>query len=169
VFTFDFATATPERQEVELKLPALAGGAAGAVLFWFDLQLDAECRLSCEPGNGSSLHWRQGMQFLQEARVDASMTLPLIAKHDGMQLSFKWQTDAMPPEAFARVPVFDPRAVAAAAALDRQTLEMLHHCRVNAGSHADVADLAMRFALDPARHGIDPGVARRFAAAFLDT
>ena len=167
VFAFDFATATPVPQEVELRLPIIASGAAGAILFWFDVQLDAESCLSNRPGSGSSLHWRQGIQFLQEAQVDTSMTLPLVARHDGSSLTFKWQPGAVQAEHFSRIPVFDPRVVASAIALDRQTLEIHHHCRQNPTMCADVAELALRFAVDPALHDIDPGVARRFAKTFL--
>ena len=42
LFDFDFATAGPEPQELEIEPVATADGTASALLFWFDLRLDGD-------------------------------------------------------------------------------------------------------------------------------
>jgi type III protein arginine methyltransferase len=171
IFSFNFATAVPTAQERELRIPALGNGIAGAMLFWFDLQLDETLWLSNGPGNGpgadSRLHWKQGLQFLPEVQVHSAMQLPLIARHDGSSLTFRWKQDEVPKETLSRLPRFDPRSVAAASELEQQTRGLLQHCAQNAAEYAQVARLAQRFAIDPAAHDLDPVIAQRFVATFF--
>ncbi len=167
VFAFDFATADPTPQEREFALPALADGAAGAVLFWFDLRLDAGRTLSNAPGDAGGAHWKQGLQWLPEARVAEASTLPLVARHNGSSLKFQWKQDALPAEAFSKLPLFDPRWLAATGELEHRTRGLLQHCMQHPTEYAKVAEVAKRFAIAPAAHGIDPAIAQRFFSAFL--
>lgn len=167
VFAFDFASADPAPQEREFALPAIAEGAAGAVLFWFDLRIDAERTLSNAPDAVRPARWKQGLQWLPEARADAGGAWPLIAKHNGSSLKFQWKQGALPAEAFSKLPLFDPRWLAATTELEHRTQGLLQHCLQHPAEYAKVAELAKRFAIEPAAHGIDPAIAQRFAATFL--
>jgi len=167
IFSFDFASATPTPEEKELVVPAVADGTVGAILFWFDLQLDETLWLSNAPTAQNQLHWKQGLQFLPEVHVNASMRLCLKAKHNGSGLTFQWKQDTLPKEALSKLPRFDPRSLAATRELEQQTRGLLQHCMQNAGEYAKVAELAKRFAIDPAAHGLDPIIAQRFAATFF--
>jgi len=169
VFAFDFASASPVPDERALCLPAIASGMAGAVLFWFDLELDETCWISNDPQGENAFHWKQGLQFLPEVHVEAGGQLPLVAGHDGSSLRFRWQPEALPAEAFAKVPRFDPRWLAASSELEQQTQGLLQHCTQNPDEYAKVVEIAQRFAIDPATHGLDPAIAQRFALMFFST
>lgn len=167
VFAFDFASASPEPQECQIDLTAVAGGTAGAVLFWFDLQLTPDQWLSNAPDAPARFHWKQALQFLPEVQVRAGMSLPLTAKHNGSALTFRWRPDTLPPEAYSKLPRFDPNAFQQAAQLQSQTASLFQHCMADRAEYERVAQLAQRFAVDPAAHELDPRIAQRFAAKFL--
>ena len=167
LFDFDFATAGPAAQELAIDVPAIADGSVGAILFWFDLRLDADTVLSNAPDGGDGLHWKQGLQFLPEARVAAGQTLPLVAHHNGSGLRLQWQPDGLPAEAFSRMPRFDPRWLAASSELEQQTRNLLQHCAQNPDEFAQVAQIAQRMAIDPARYDLDPVIAQRFMSMFF--
>lgn len=161
VFAFDFAQADPSPATRELSPVVIESGVASAVLFWFDLQLDEESQLSNAPG--STLHWKQALQFVAELEVDAGQTLSIEASHDGSALSFRWRQEAMSAARFSRVPRMDPRWLAASAELDQQTQNLLQHCAQHPEELAKVRELALRMAFLPAAHGLDPVIAQRFA------
>jgi protein arginine N-methyltransferase 7 len=169
IFSFDFSTAMPTPEEMQLSIPAIAAGTAGAVLFWFDLRLDATLWLSNAPNTLEQLHWKQGLQFLPEVQVNSTLELPLIAKHNGSALTFQWKPDALPKEALSKLPRFDPRGLAAVNELTQQTRSLLQHCTQNPNEYSKVVELAKRFAIDPAAHELDPIIAQRFAATFFGT
>ncbi|RSZ60427.1 methyltransferase domain-containing protein [Massilia atriviolacea] len=168
VFAFDFASAGPQPEDKLLSVPATASGTAGAVLFWFDLGMGEGDWLSNDPCAAQVPHWKQGLQYLPEARVDAGQTLPLVARHNGSALSFQWQPDVLPAQAFSRLPRCDPRGLAAGAELEQQTGSLLQHCMQNPDELAKVAQIAQRFAVDPAGYELDPTIAQRFASMFLN-
>jgi len=167
VFSFDFSNAMPTPAENELLIPAINNGTAGAVLFWFELRLDGSSWLSNAPAAPEQLHWRQGLQFLPEALVNSGAPLPLIAQHDGSELSFHWKKDALPKEALSALPRFDPRRWRQTQELEYQNRGLLQHCLHNPDEYRKVAQLAQRLAIDPAAHEIDPIIAQRFAAIFF--
>jgi protein arginine N-methyltransferase 7 len=167
VFEFDFATAGPEPQERALAPVATADGTVGAILFWFDLRMDAATVLSNAP-DGDGTHWKQGLQFLPEAKRSAGEPLPLVARHNGSALRFQWQGESMPSEVFSRLPRLDPRWLAANAELEQQTRQLLQHCAHHPEEYAKVARIAQRMAVDPARYGLDPTIAQRFMRMFLN-
>lgn len=167
VFAFDFSQATPEPQETTIEIDVTASGTAGAVLFWFDLQLDETTWLSNAPGVKPAYHWGQAMQYLPEVHVTPPMHLSLVGRHQGSGLSFAWREGGVPQDAFSRLPRADPATWAQAMELEAQTQQLLQHCRSSPEEYARVADLTLRIAADPARHGVDPKVAQRFAGLFL--
>lgn len=167
VFAFDFASASPEPQEREIDLVANAEGTAGAVLFWFDLQLAPDQWLSNAPGAPERFHWKQALQFLPEVQVRDGMPLPLTAKHNGSALKFGWRPDALPTDSFSKLPRFDPNVFQQAAQLQAQTASLFQHCMADRAEYERVAQLAQLFAIDPAAHELDPRIAQRFAAKFL--
>jgi type III protein arginine methyltransferase len=167
VFSFDFSSATPEPEERDILARATGDGTAGAVLFWFDLQLDASTWLSNSPTADSRLHWKQALQFLPEVRITRDLPLPITAKHDGSGTAFRWKPDGLPKEAFSTLPRFDPRSFQHVAELQAQTRSILQHCMSSPDEHAKVVELAKRFAMDPAAHDIDPKIAQRFATTFF--
>lgn len=73
-FSFHFATPgpldvdgkTPLDQEVRLSLPAVKRGTCNAILWWFDLHLDAETTLSAGPGAGVRT-WKQNVSHIEPA------------------------------------------------------------------------------------------------------
>jgi protein arginine N-methyltransferase 7 len=168
VFSFDFASADPTPQEVQLRPLAIAEGCAGALLFWFDLRLDATRWISNVPRSGKAPHWKQGLQMLPELQVAAGSTMPLLARHDGSALSFQWNKDELDKAALSPVPRFDPRWLAANADLEQQTRSLLQHCSQSRDEYLKVADIAQRFAVDPGAYQLDSSVARRFASLFLN-
>lgn len=167
VFRFDFATASPEPQRMRLDIETTRTGVAGAVLFWFDLQLDAHTQLSNAPCQQGGAHWRQGLQFLPEARVETGVRMPLVAGHDGSALTFGWDGDALDRTRLLPMPRFDPRTAMAAAELEQRTRELLQHCAQAPDERQRVADIAMRIAVDPAAHGVDPVIAQRFLSLLM--
>lgn len=167
VFSFDFANAGPEPQEIELRLQTIASGTAGAVLFWFDLGLDDTCWISNDPLGENTLHWKQGLQFLPELRVDGGTHLPLIARHNGSGLKFLWQHDALPKDSLSKIPRFDPRWLAVSSELEQETRDLLQHCSQSPDEYVKVAEIAKRFAINPAVHDLEPTIAQRFASIFL--
>jgi len=78
-------------------------------LFWFELQLDESHSLSNSPTAKQPLHWRQGPQFLPEARVSSACQPSIVAKHDGSGLTFESKKETLPKEAFSSTPRFDSR------------------------------------------------------------
>lgn len=167
VFTFDFAEAGPQPQQTKLDLRANMAGIAGAVLFWFDLQLDEKQWLSNAPGVEPAYHWGQALQYLPEVQVEDGMPLPLMARHQGSGISFAWHELELPQRAFSRIPRADPATFTQSMELESQTGQILQFSRSRPQEYARVADLALRIAVDPARHRIDPRVAQRFASMFL--
>jgi protein arginine N-methyltransferase 7 len=167
VFAFDFSSATPAPQTKDISVPCTADGTAGAVLFWFDLQLDESLWLSNSPAADSPLHWKQALQFLPEVRITRDLPLPISVKHDGSSTTFSWKLDGLPKEAFSTLPRFDPHSLQRISELQIQTRSILQHCMSNPGEYAKVAELAKRFAIDPAAYELDPRIAQRFAATFF--
>lgn len=167
LFDFDFATAGPDPMEMTLDPAVIADGTVGALLFWFDLHLDCETTLSNAP-DGDALHWKQGLQFLPEARVSTGQTLPLVARHNGSALRFQWRPDGLPEDAFSRLARLDPRWLAANASLEDQTRQLLQHCAQSPDEYRKVAAIAQRMAIDPGRYGLDPVIAERFMRLFLN-
>jgi hypothetical protein len=167
LFEFDFATAGPEPGEAHVDPIAIADGIAGAMLFWFDLRLDGDIGLSNAPG-GDPTHWKQGLQFLPEARVEAGLTLPLHVRHNGSALQMRWRQDGLPAERFSRLPRLDPQWLKASQDLEQQTQQLLQHCARNPDEYRKVAAIAQRMAVDPARFDLDPAIAERFMQLFLN-
>jgi type III protein arginine methyltransferase len=163
LFEFDFAAAGPVADERTIDARLSRDGIVGAMLFWFDLRLDDSTWLSNAP-DSAPLHWKQGLQWLPEVRAEAGTLLPLVAGHDGSALCFKWRDGAIAQESLLRLPRFDPRWLAASTQLEQQTAGLLEHCRQTPQELSTVAAIAQRVAVDPARHGIDPVIAQRFAA-----
>jgi len=167
VFEFDFATADARPARKELPVAVVSEGTAGAIVFWFDLQLDATLELSNRPGADAPLHWKQGLQFLPELRVRAGTTVPLLAEHDGSGLSFGWKVEALDKDSLSALPRFDARWLQHGQDLERQTRGLMQHCLQHPEEYRKAADVAQRFAADPAAHDIDPAIASRFAAMFF--
>lgn len=167
VFSFDFSKAETRAAEQLSTVSCIAQGIAGAVLFWFDLQLDETTWISNAPGDPGQMHWKQGLQFLQEVKVTEGMPLPFVAAHDGSGLQFRWGKD-IPADALLQLPRFDPRWWQQTSELEAQTGQLLQHCSVNPAERENVARLAMLLASDPAAHGLDPLVCQRFARMFGD-
>lgn len=168
VFSFDFASAGPAPQENRLQLTATAAGTVGAVLFWFDLGLDGESELSNDPAAAKALHWKHGLQCLPTVRVEEGGAVPLVASHDGSSLQFQWVREALAVEALSKTPRYDPRWLAASSDIEQQTRSLMQHCAQHPEEYAKVAEIAMRFAIAPAAHGLDPVIAQRFATLLLN-
>lgn len=169
LFRFDLRTAGPAPAQLEVETRALDAGIAGAVLFWFDLQLDEDTWISNAPDAGLPMHWKQAMQFLPEIRVEPDMPLALLALHDGASIAFKWQDGAVPQGAVVPLPRFDPRVLNEAAELDQRTEQLLQHLMQDPQGvgYASVVGVASRFAVDPASHDVDARIAHRFASSFF--
>ncbi|UXI65937.1 50S ribosomal protein L11 methyltransferase [Tahibacter amnicola] len=167
VFAFDFATATPAPEEREIDVEAIERGTAGALLFWFDLQLAPDRWLSNAPDAPHRLHWKQALQFLPEVQVEAGRGFPITARHNGSAMAFRWRQNALPAQAYSRLPRFDARVYQQVTELQSQTADLFRHCAADPAEYLRVAALAQRFAIDPAAHGLDPRIAQRFCAHFF--
>lgn len=88
VFSFDFVNGAivPERKRIEVQ--ALRDGTAHCVIFWFNMQLDAENSISNQPG--STTHWEQALQCLDnEVSVRAGEAIVIDAEHDCHMIRFQ--------------------------------------------------------------------------------
>jgi tetratricopeptide (TPR) repeat protein len=90
VARFDFRR-LPEGEIVRsVTLRGVADGAAQAVVFWFDLHLDAEITLSTGPG-GHTRHWRQAISFLDQDRpIRSGQPVELEVGHTDSHFIFRW-------------------------------------------------------------------------------
>ncbi len=84
------ATADSAPHTTQLSLPVVAPGTAHAFVFWFDLHLDAEVRLSSQPDPASDrLHWRQVVQFLpHDCPVLPGQRCDAVVSHSDWRLQF---------------------------------------------------------------------------------
>ena len=81
VFRFDFANETIVAEQKTIEVPAKRDGAGQCIIFWFNMQLDAENAISNEPG--STTHWEQALQCLDsETPVRSGDILRVNAEHD---------------------------------------------------------------------------------------
>ena len=167
IFKFDFATATVTAEDHQITMEATEAGVAGAVLFWFDVQMDEFLWLSNAPSSTDRLHWKQGLQFLPEIEALPGMQLPLQAHHNGSSLSFRWNEAAVPDKAYSRLPRFDPASAQQTRELEMQTQQLMQHCLAHPAEYEKVANLALKLAVDPGRYGLDGRIAQRFATSFL--
>lgn len=167
VFRVDFASATPQPLEADLTLPATEAGMAGGVLFWFDLEVEPGVWLSNAPDSPDRLHWKQGLQFLPEVRVEPDMPLPLQVRHNGSSLGFRWREAEIAQSARSELPRVDPRVWQQMTEIETQTQQLLQHCASNPSEYLKVAELAKRIAVDPAAHDVDATIAQRFVATFF--
>lgn len=88
IASFDFAAPPPRRDEHDpeqhrLELEIIADGQAQAVVYWFELQMDAVEAVSSGP-DGDLLHWHQAAQYFElHRRVEVGQHLDLeIARSD---------------------------------------------------------------------------------------
>lgn len=115
VFGFDFrgpADALLQHQSERLQFDIVEQGVCNAVIFWFDLKLDAHSSLSTSPHNPSfGISWQQAVQFLPEQAVQAGDKLQVTASHDTYGISFQPvdEPDTPPPSSSSSsVAFFDP-------------------------------------------------------------
>ena len=59
VFSFNFLESGDEDEIRNMEIPIVEHGILSAVVFWFDLDLDGENRLSSDPFSKNSLHWKE--------------------------------------------------------------------------------------------------------------
>lgn len=82
VATFDY----PNRRRLDVSVTA--DGELHALVFWFDLHLDDDIRVSSRPG-GELLHWGQAAFFFEgERTVQAGETLAVNVMHNETQIWF---------------------------------------------------------------------------------
>jgi len=87
---FDFRRLPAEERSQPVTVRVTADGAAQAVAFWFDLQLDDAITLSTAPG-GDSTHWRQALTFFERDRpLRRGETLQLTVGHTDSHFFFRW-------------------------------------------------------------------------------
>jgi len=90
---FDFRRLPAEERSQSVTVRATADGAAQAVAFWFDLQLDDAISLSTAPG-GDSTHWRQALTFFERDRpLRRGETLQLTVGHTDSHFFFRWPAE----------------------------------------------------------------------------
>jgi type II protein arginine methyltransferase len=158
VFAFDFANACPASQEKELRLPAVAPGTAGAVLFWFDLGLDESCWISNGPHGGNQL-----------TGARAAIPAGSANRSGGSRRSSSPRWLEIPggrtrcPRRRSRLPRYDPRA-RRQRRTRTQTRNLLQQCAQNPDEYAKVA----RRQAPPSIRGprARPAIAQRFASFF---
>lgn len=167
LFTFDFSTAAPEPSETVLDVPIESPGIAGAIIFWFDLQVGQARSISNAPGAETHGHWGQGLQYIPEIKSDNLTHFPLRVSHDGTTLQFAWQQDRIPSDAISQIPRLDPQWLRASNELEEQMQSLLQHCGQNLEEFHRVAEIAKGFSLDPAAHDLDPIIAQRFVSMFF--
>jgi hypothetical protein len=87
VFHFDFANGAIVPQQKTITVRAQRDGMGHCIIFWFNMQLDAETSISNEPG--STTHWEQALQCLDtEVAVQAGETMVIEAEHDCHIIAF---------------------------------------------------------------------------------
>jgi len=88
VFTFDFSQVYEQGSEESLTFPILLDGIIHAVVFWFELWLDQEIKISTSPQTGYT-HWQQAIQLLEQPLpVKNGTSLAVKAIHDCAHIKF---------------------------------------------------------------------------------
>ncbi len=89
VVTFEFADLPTTERNRRVEIPITESGTAHAVVFWFDLHLDAETTVSTGP-DGALQHWDQALQFFENGPdVTAGDRLPLLIGHTDKRIYFE--------------------------------------------------------------------------------
>lgn len=166
VFRFDFAAAKVEEQEKDFQVTISQQGIVGAVVFWFELQLDDETTLSTHPSTCEGERG-QGLQFLAEVNVEPGTELGMKVKHTGSNLIFALKPDGISEEQIVQLPRFDPRWMSMHQNLMQQTGQMMQQLQTSPEEFAKVVDLAARLAAHPACYGVDPATADRYLNSFM--
>jgi tetratricopeptide (TPR) repeat protein len=87
-FTFDFTQICDRGEEESLSFPILADGVVHAVVFWFELWLDPQIKISTSPKTEYT-HWQQAIQLLGNPKTVASGEfLSVKATHDCSHIRF---------------------------------------------------------------------------------
>ena len=114
VFDFDFHKYTENLSpaNVELDFDIDTDGVFNAVVFWFKLQLDDETELTTSPyvGARKGKTWQQAVQYVEELKVRAGDTMPLVASHDSYGIKFEVNDIKLKNRVALRtgVPAWDP-------------------------------------------------------------
>jgi tetratricopeptide (TPR) repeat protein len=88
VFSFDFAQVYNQGSEASLTFPILLDGKVHAVVFWFELWLDSEIKISTSPQTEYT-HWQQAIQLLEQpltVKIGGSLTVKAV--HDCTHIKF---------------------------------------------------------------------------------
>jgi type II protein arginine methyltransferase len=87
-FDFDFQKTLPAPRMTRVPVDVRQSGCAHGIVFWFDLDLGADVRLSNAPGNSES-HWMQAVQcFEAPVRVERGRTSVVEVIHDATTIHF---------------------------------------------------------------------------------
>jgi methylphosphotriester-DNA--protein-cysteine methyltransferase/predicted RNA methylase len=93
-FDFDFQSGTLESRETEVHVAVDHSGWVHGIVFWFDLKLADDVRLSNPPG-GARSHWMQAVHcFETPTHVERGTTVVVQAAHDEISFQFALQPQA---------------------------------------------------------------------------
>ena len=92
VFSFRFADFKFEPGLKEMDIRITDEGILGAIVFWFELLLTDDVRLTSSPFSGSENHWKQAIQYIQEMEVGKGNIIPLIVKNTTTRFEFSVNT-----------------------------------------------------------------------------
>lgn len=87
VFHYDFENGAIVGERKTIEVRGIRDGVGQCIVFWFNMQLDKENAISNEPG--STTHWEQALQCVDETPVRAGDTLLIDAEHDCHVIRFK--------------------------------------------------------------------------------
>jgi lipopolysaccharide biosynthesis regulator YciM len=92
VFAFDFTQKSFPAESKRLEFPVIRAGTCHAVLFWFELQLDAEIVYTNSPfvPGTFTLHWGQCVQPIDKPlRLTPGQQVNAVVRHDRARISFE--------------------------------------------------------------------------------
>ncbi|HIJ56711.1 MAG TPA: methyltransferase [Deltaproteobacteria bacterium] len=167
VFSFDFLKSGAEDEIRNMEIPIVKRGIMSAVVFWFDLDLDGENRLSSDPFSENSLHWNPAIRYLPEIHVSAGSIVPLAAKHNGSNITYDIIKEKLAPDMeWVSTPRYDPGWVSHANDIECRYQRMILSTAENPNNYKRLIEAANRIASNPGNFDIRAKFATRLAESF---
>jgi protein arginine N-methyltransferase 7 len=144
-------------------------GVASAVAFWWELQLTEDIVLCTGPFEDYSLHWKQAVQYIPEARVRTGTKLPLVAFHNTYGLNWAIHPDRATLReglsVIVKPPRIDPELEKMHERLGKLQ-EEFYKAMVNEKEFLKTRAAVSRLAIQPGMFGVNPEIINRLVRSF---
>lgn len=166
VFSFKFSEAVVQEETKTLKPVVSNKGILGAVVFWYELELDENTRLTTSPFENNHFRY-QAIQYLPEITVEAGAEVVMDVKQTGSNVIFALNKDHVAKESIVQLPRFDPRWMSMQMQLANQSGQMMQQIHGHPEEYKKVVAMASRMAAQPESVGLDPSIVSRFLESFM--